>query len=412
MFTESFHPVQNGVTTSVLTLVAALREQRHHVCVFAPAHHNQPPAEARVFRFPSFVSAFNRGYPLAFPFYPRLALETYFDRLKLDLVHTHTPFVLGLTGGKLAARRRIPLVTTFHTLYTQYTHYVPLLPEGVTQSIVELYLPWYYNRCAQIVCPSQVAKDALTSLGVATPIEIIPTAVPLPPAEAVGEGARAAARRLACVPPDARMLLYVGRLAPEKNLPLLLEAFSRIRRCAPDCHLAIAGDGPAASELAEKAKELPDGDAVHLLGAQPRERVTALFAAADLFCFPSPSETQGLVVAEARAAGLPCLVVRAGGAAEAVTDGEDGFVVDPDDPEQFAAKALSMLLDRGEADRLRSNARRNALRSTPEQMARRMVEVYQSVLALTQGGSMGEDIEIEAQALLDEAARRSTAASR
>src|SRR5271165_3451373 len=135
MFSESFHPVQNGVTTSVLTLVAGLRALNHHVCIFAPAHQELRETQVNVLRFPSFVSFLNREYPLAYPFLPRLALETHFDNLKLDVVHTHTPFVLGLTGANLALRRNIPLVTTFHTLYSQYTHYVPILPDTVTQAL-------------------------------------------------------------------------------------------------------------------------------------------------------------------------------------------------------------------------------------------------------------------------------------
>src|SRR5689334_20557632 len=111
MFSESFHPVQNGVTTSLLTLVAGLRALNHHVYVFAPAHQQQPENEANVLRFPSFVSVFNREYPLAYPFLPRLALASHFDNLKFDVVHTHTPFVLGLTGARLALQRGVPLVT-------------------------------------------------------------------------------------------------------------------------------------------------------------------------------------------------------------------------------------------------------------------------------------------------------------
>src|SRR5579883_2919186 len=146
IFSESFHPVQNGVTTSVLTLVAQLRRLNHKVCVFSPAAEMPMEPEAMVMRFPSFVTQFNKGYPVAYPFLPRIALTSHFNRLKFDIVHTHTPFVMGLTGAKLALRKRVPLVTTFHTLYSQYTHYVSFLPDGVSQSLLEYYIPWYYNR--------------------------------------------------------------------------------------------------------------------------------------------------------------------------------------------------------------------------------------------------------------------------
>ena len=375
MFSESFHPVQNGVTTSVLSLVSGLRARGHHVCVFAPAHEHQPDTESNVLRFPSFVSAFNREYPLAYPFYPRLALATHFDRLRLDVVHTHTPFVLGLTGAKLALRRGVPLVTTFHTLYSQYTHYVPLLPDTVTQSLLERYLPWYYNRCAAILCPSEVAARTLRSLGIERAAQIIPTGIPLPPPDAVSEEARVCARRRLDIAPDTPLLLYAGRMAREKNLEWLLGAFGRVRAQVPSARLALAGGGPFLEELQARAAEF--GDSVLFLGPTPRRDLDALFAASDVFVFPSPSETQGLVVGEARAAGLPCVVVDAGGASETVRDSEDGFRVAHDDEAAFAARVVQLLTNSALLSEMRVNARRNALRYTPERMIKRVLAVYE-----------------------------------
>src|SRR5258708_2751959 len=110
MFSESFQPVQNGVTTSVRTLLTELRRLEHQVWVFAPEHHDQPEHETNVMRFPSFVTQFNPEYPLAYPFIPRIKLASQIEGLKLTVIHTHTPFVLGLTGSDLAVRRGIPLV--------------------------------------------------------------------------------------------------------------------------------------------------------------------------------------------------------------------------------------------------------------------------------------------------------------
>jgi 1,2-diacylglycerol 3-alpha-glucosyltransferase len=374
MFSESFHPVQNGVTTSVLILIDCLRARGHHVCMFAPAHERQPEQEPHVLRFPSFVSAFNREYPLAYPFYPRLALETHFDRLRLDVVHTHTPFVMGLTGAKLALRRGVPLVSTFHTLYSQYTHYVPLLPDMVTQSLLEHYLPWYYNRCAEIICPSEVAARVLREQGIERPIQIIPTGIPLPPPDVLTQESRRAARQRIGVPFDTPLMLFAGRLAREKNLDWLLSVFGRVRERVPTVRLAIAGGGPYTEELKALAAQFDED--VLFLGPTPRQELDALFAACDVFVFPSPSETQGLVIGEARAAGAPCVVVDAGGAPETVSEGEDGFRVPVDDDEGFAARVVQILTDRPLAATLRAHARRNALRYTPERMVNSVLAVY------------------------------------
>jgi glycosyltransferase involved in cell wall biosynthesis len=376
LFSESFEPVQNGVTTSVLTLMAGLRARNHHVWVFAPAHQQQREPETNVLRFPSFVSLFNRDYPIAYPLIPRLALSSHFSRLRLDVVHTHTPFVLGLTGANLALSRGVPLVTTFHTLYTQYTHYVPLLPDAVTHSFLEYYLPWYYNRCALIICPSEVAASFLRRQGVERPMEIIPTGIPLPAPESVSAEARRCTRERLGIAPETPLLLYTGRLAPEKNMAWLLEVFVAIRARVPAARLVIAGGGPSLDELQTQAEMLL-GDAVVFLGPTPRSQLDALYAAADVFCFPSPSETQGLVIGEARAAGTPCVVVDAGGAPETVRDGNDGFRIPVGDKEMFVDRVAQIVQNERLRERLRANALRNACDFTPETMVQRVLGVYE-----------------------------------
>ena len=376
LFSESFQPVQNGVTTSVLTLVAGLRARKHRVWVFAPAHQQQRQQETNVLRFPSFVTAFNREYPLAYPFLPRLALAAHFHRLRLDIVHTHTPFVLGLTGANLALSRGVPLVTTYHTLYSQYSHYLPFLPDSVTQTLLEYYLPWYYNRCAEIICPSHVAAEALRGQGVERPITVIPTGIPLPPTEAIGPAARESLRARLGFSSQTPLLLYAGRLAQEKNIGWLLEVFARVRSCLPETRLALAGGGPHREELEAQAAALGLNGSVLFLGPVSRREINTLYAAADVFCFPSPSETQGLVIGEARAAGTPCVVVDAGGAPETVRDGEEGFRVPADDPDGFAARITQILQQPELRSRLRAAAQRKAREFTPSRMVSRVLQVY------------------------------------
>lgn len=374
MFSESFHPVQNGVTTSVLTLIAGLRSEGHRVCTFAPAHVRQPESESNVLRFPSFVSAFNKDYPLAFPFYPRLALETHFDRLRLDVIHTHTPFVMGLTGAKLAMTREVPLISSFHTLYSQYTHYVPFLSDSVTQSLLEHYLPWYYNRCAEIICPSQMAARTLRAYGIERPINIIPTGVPIPPADLLSEENSRCARDRIGVNADTPLLVYAGRLAKEKNIDWLMEVFGLIRASVPNAVLALAGDGSYRDEL--KLLAAAFGTQVLFVGSTPRRELDMLLAACDVFVFPSPTETQGLVIGEARAAGAPCVVVDMGGAPETVAEGEDGFRIPEGDKAAFAARVIQLLTDKSMAKTMRANARKNAQRYAPDKMVKSVLDIY------------------------------------
>src|SRR5205807_2159847 len=155
-----------------------------------------------------------------------------------------SPFVLGLTGADLAIRRGIPLVSTLHTLYSEYSHYVSFLPEAFTQGLLEAYLPWYYNRCATVICPSSTAAEHLRRTGVDRPIEIVPTGIPIPDPGSIDADACAAVRERLDVCPGVPLLLYAGRLAPEKHIDWLLDAFARIGDLVPEAVLAIAGGGP------------------------------------------------------------------------------------------------------------------------------------------------------------------------
>ncbi len=377
MFSESFHPVQNGVTTSVRTLLAELRKLGHQVTVFAPEHQDQPEHETNVVRFPSFVTQFNPEYPLAYPFIPRIKLSAQIESLRLDVIHTHTPFVLGLTGADMAIRRGIPLVSTFHTLYSEYSHYVSFLPEAFTHSVLEAYLPWYYNRCAVVTCPSKIAADHLIKLGVERPAEIVPTGIPIPASNTIDAQSCRTVRARLGVAEFTPFLLYAGRLAPEKQIGWLLDTFARILVGAPNAVLAIAGGGPMAEELSEQVQTMGIEKSMRFLGPVPRSEMDPIYAAADVFVFPSPSETQGLVIGEARAAGTPAVVVDAGGAPETVQHGIDGFRVPEGDREAFADCVLNLLRDRALLASMSARARVTALDQSPEHMALLMLEIYE-----------------------------------
>lgn len=379
LFSESFRPVQNGVTTSLLTLIDGLRTRKHRVWIFAPEHELQTEPETNVRRFPSFVTAMNPNYPLAYPFLPRITMASQFNRLRFDVVHTHTPFVMGLTGANLALSRGVPLVTTFHTFYSQYSHYVPLVPDSMTQNFLDVYLPWYYNRCGAILCPSLVAADALRAMGVESAIEVVPTGISLPPAEYRTEEARVQTRAALNLPADTPLLLFAGRLSQEKNVSWLLANLRKVLQVVPTAKLALAGDGPYREELEQEVVHLQLQDSVLFLGPLPRTQLDPLLAAADVFCFPSPSETQGLVIGEARASGTPVVVIDAGGAPETITEGVDGFRVPEGDAELFTRRVVQLLSNSTLRERMRSNALQRARDFVPDRMIDQVVDVYDRV---------------------------------
>ena len=384
IFSESYEPVLNGVTVSILTLTKELKRLGHEVWVFAPGYSGHKDIENKVFRFPSLRTYKARDYPLAIPYLPRLQERV--KSLNLDIIHTHTPFMLGWLGLRLAKRLNIPIISTNHTWYTEYAHYFPLTPVWVTQSFLVRMLRRYYNRCDGVVAPSRYIVDLLRGYGVRTPMYVIPTANSLDTSR--DQEARSRIRGEYGIPADARVLLYVGRLAREKNLDLLFEAFERLARKHGDIHLLLIGGGPHEAGCRSMAARLECAGRIAFTGYIPREKVAKYYSAGDLFAFPSTTETQGLVLAEALGAGVPCVAVRAGGSPEMIVDGEDSLLAE-DSVDDFAGKIDRLLADRELMERFSARAIENASRFSPHEMALCMLEAYESVLARKGGAAAG-----------------------
>lgn len=376
IFSESFEPVLNGVTVSIATLTEGLRSLGHEVYTFAPRYPGYEDSDACVFRFPSFRWKTSPDYPLALPFSGRMWKSI--SKPGLDIVHTQTPFMLGWAGLRAARRLGIPIVSTNHTQYPEYVHYFPYAPHAVSRAFVVRMMRAYYGRCDAVVSPSRSAASLLSEYGVKTPVHVIPTGNSLK--TSVNPNARSEIREEHCIPEDGRVLVYVGRLAKEKNLELLFESFERLAADYDDIYLLVVGGGPFEAGCGEIARGMKYGERVVLTGFIPRENVADYFAAGDIFVFPSTTETQGLVVGEALQSGLPCVVVREGGSREMLTEGEDGLLSD-NDPDDFSSKIGSLLADGELAARMSEKAREHAFRLTPEGMAESMLRVYESVMA-------------------------------
>ena len=238
----------------------------------------------------------------------------------------------------------------------------------------------YYNGCDQVLVPSELTRRHLLTYGVRAPIAVLPTGIPTPPP---GLPSPAEVRRRWDIPPGSPLFLYVGRLAPEKNLETLLRAFARIVQARPDARLLLAGSGMGEAATQQAAQQLGIAERTVFTGFLDRAQLDPLYAAADVFLFPSKTETQGLAVGEAMACGTPCVVVNAGGAPESVRDGVDGFLVD-DDPAQMAERALRLLEDAPLRRRMSAAARAHAATMTPEKVAGRIIALYEELMTAGQ----------------------------
>lgn len=370
LFSESYLPYLNGVSISIRILYEELTRRGHEVWIYAPHFKGfrDPVPTAR--RFPSVYTPFEPDYPIAIPYSLRLWRE--FRVRRFDIVHTHTPFLTGITGARWARRLRVPLVSTFHTLYEEYLHYVPRwVPKGLVRKVLRAHLKRYYEGVEAVMTPSNIGADVLRRYGVPKPITPIRNPVlPFP------EISKAEARARLGIPEDVWMLLYVGRMAPEKNVHLLLQAMPHIVRAYSRAQLWLVGPGPALESLKAQAQALQIQDVVHFTGPVPRDQVSLYLLAGDLFTFPSVTESQGLVLDEAQAAGLPCIVANGGGAPEAVDYGASGLIVEPT-PEAFIEAVLALTRHPEDRDRLRQAglAKRETL--SVSAVVDRILAVYQ-----------------------------------
>ena len=338
LFTNNYLPFCGGVTISVETLRRGLEARGHEPWVFAPRFPGLPQMASRTIRYPSIPATTYPDFALAIPYSARVARLV--GRLHFDVFHAHHPFLLGPAARRLARRHRRPLVFTYHTRYEKYAHYVPLRRSVVERLAVSLSTR-FAARADAVLAPSAVIRDELLRRGVSAPIAVVPTGVDL---DQFQPGERAAARRALGLPEGGPVLLYVGRLDREKSVDRLLLAFERIASTLPESRLVLVGQGTEADRLQRLAAATAVGGRVQFRGVQPHDMLARFYQAADLFLFASETETQGLVLAEAAACGLPAVAVAAPGADEVVRDGETGLLT-KNASLAIAEAAIGLLLD-------------------------------------------------------------------
>jgi glycosyltransferase involved in cell wall biosynthesis len=374
MVTNTYAPHVGGVARSVVAFSDEYRRQGHHVLVVAPEFEELPDDEADVLRVPA-VQRFNGSdfsVPMAIPGLVSARLETF----RPDIVHSHHPFLLGDTALRVSASWRAPVVFTHHTRYDQYTHYVPGDSPVLRRFAVEL-AAGYSNLCDAVIAPSESIAELLREEGVETRIEVIPTGIDI---AQFAQGDRRAARRRLGIPPRAFVVGHVGRLADEKNLPFLARAVSRFLEKCERAHFVIAGSGPAQDEIEAIVASAGVADRCHLVGVLQHQQLVDIYHCFDAFAFASQSETQGMVLTEAMAAGVPVVAVDASGVREVVVDGKNGRMLEHEDLEHFVA-ALTWIAegDANQRRRLRRQARTTAEQFSLPRTASQALALYEQL---------------------------------
>lgn len=375
MVTNKYLPASGGLVRSVHLFTQAYRRLGHRVLVIAPEMPNRPREQDGVLRVPSFQLLSDREFAVHLPS-PSL-LHNAVEAFDPHVVHSHHPFLLGNTAVRIAAVRRLPLVFTHHTLYEKYADYIFAGRPRIKAFIVRL-VSDYANLCQHVLAPSQSIADLLRSRGVVSDMSIIPTGIDC---QAFGRGDGQAARRRLGIEPQAVVVGYVGRLAAEKNLRYLAQAVARWVRCEPRRAFLAVGGGPNAADIRDAFARSGLTGRLFMPGPLHGQDLIDAYHAIDLFSFASQSETQGLVLAEAMAAGRLVLALDGPGVREIVRHGQNGLLLDAatraEDFGDALEKALAMSSSR--RDELSRLAAATAVEFSIDRCTRRALDLYEEL---------------------------------
>ena len=375
-FTNFYLPVVNGVVRSVQSFREALTALGHNVFIFAQED-NYEDSEPFIFRYPSLHLPLTGDIPAAIPV--SSFVDQLIPKLKLDVIHTHHPFLLGQTAAAKARDNNLPLVFTFHTQYQEYTHYIPFPQEQVQEFLKNTVMTWmreFMRKCQHIVIPSESMRSILVNdYGLVDRFTVIPTGIDTTPYKK----ANGSALRSQWNWGDDKIIISAGRLAEEKNWVTLLEAFAIAQKTQPNIRLVLLGDGPQVEALRRLAAELEIVERVTFVGKVPFEEIPNYLKAADLFAFASITETQGLVTLEAMAAGLPIVAVDASGTRDILEHGKQGFLTQ-NDPNDLANGIVKLVENSSLMGKFKSAALRTSRTYDNHRLARKMLKVYEQAI--------------------------------
>lgn len=380
--TDVSFPRVNGVSTSIATFLKEYRQRGHETLLIAPSYEGlevgvAASSQGDVVRIPSRRIPFDpedrfmRGKQV-------LAMAASLARQSFDILHIQTPFVAHRVGVRLAARLGIPAVETYHTYFQEYFHhYVPFMPHSMSRMISQRFSRRQCDRVDAVVVPSRAMEKALEDYGVTSPIHRIPTGLRL---DELSNGDGDGFRRRRGIPPARPVVLNVGRMAFEKNLDFLLKVVAKVRRTVPDILFMLAGEGPAIPHLRKQVSKLGLDDHVLFIGYLDRQsELLDCYRSANAFIFASRTETQGLVLLESMALGVPVVSTAVMGTIDILSPKRGALVV-PEDVSEFSAAVERLLTSPELQGTLGQEAREYVDEWSAGAMAECMLDLYASLI--------------------------------
>jgi len=374
MFTNTYLPHVGGVAKSVETLSTECRKLGHEVRIVAPEFDGSEHDD-NVQRVPAIRNFNGSNFSVRVPV-PAL-IRNFMDDFRPDVIHSHHPFLLGDAALREGWKMEVPVIFTHHTLYEEYTHYVPLDSEALKRAVIQLATE-YCNLCTRVIAPSESVEALLIERGVTRPILVQPTGIDT---DFFASGEGAAFRRDLGIAEDAEVIGHVGRLAMEKNLGFLCEAVKACLAQKPSTVFLLVGSGDAEPEIQRVLNDEIAAKRVFLAGSRCDKALADAYAAMDVFAFASQSETQGLVLAEAMAAGIPVVALDGPGVREIAVNDHNGILLDGNASTSDFARALSRLLEDLEFHlHCRTTAKDTARAFDQRHCAERMIQCYEDAI--------------------------------
>ncbi|MDF1622475.1 MAG: glycosyltransferase, partial [Pseudohongiella nitratireducens] len=325
MFTNNYLPYIGGVPISVDRLRRGLIHEGHQIKVVAPHYQHEDDSDQDVCRVSSLLPLpGTKEFKVANIFTPRIWREV--KQFAPDIIHVHHPFWLGWVGQLLGRMLRVPVIYTYHTRLEHYAHYVPLPGPLFRNVVAHTMIRRFANRCNAVIVPTSSAEEYLRTIGVRRPVLVQPTGIEYQRfSEAIPASELQSMREQLGLSADKRVLVSISRLSKEKNIVFMFQAMKELRDRGCDFHLLVIGDGPDRRLLEDKIQELGLEEHITLVGSVPPPQMALYCQLGDIFVFTSRSETQGMVILEAMAAGLPVVAIRSSGIEDIVRHNYNGF---------------------------------------------------------------------------------------
>ncbi len=379
IFTNNYLPNPYGVSGSIESFRKQFESLGHTVYIFAPGCKGYQDKNSNVFRYPAIDIQYKIKFPIVIPY--SLKINSLIKDLKIDVIHSQHPNLLGSVAKKWARKKNIPLVFTWHTLYDQYTHFLPIIPKKLSGKIAINQAVRYANKSDFIITPTDSVQKIIKNWGVINEnVASIPTGVE---EELYQNPDRNKVRSKFNIKKNEILLLLVSRLTQEKNIYFLFSAVIKVLKNNANTKFLIVGDGYLLPKLKKIVQEENFEERITFEGIVGKEELKNYYAAGDIFVYSSKSETQGMIVSEAMYSGLPIVAVKAPGICNLVQNNVNGFLVSEIE-NRFVETVEKLIKDSELRKKFSEESRRIAHENFTDKIcAEKMIAVYKKVIEKT-----------------------------